>query len=94
LWVAPRPSVRVAQERAAIFVDAGWRTLPASFTLWGGGNGIEAEDAHEHHTHERGGKQEGLPTGLKGNILHAYLPALQCGREVYLTRIIGFQIEI
>jgi hypothetical protein len=41
-----------------------------------GGNLIEAEDADEDHTDNRGGKEKGFPTGLKGNTLHVRLPAL------------------
>jgi hypothetical protein len=69
----PGLSVGVPEENAAIFVVAGKPRTPAAAVV--GGNFIEAEDTDEDHSHDRSGEKKGLPTGLKCNTLHVYLPA-------------------
>ncbi len=79
MWLAgrvvPGLSVGVPEEHPAVFVVA-WKPGTPAATLVGG-NFIEAEDTDENHAHNRSREKKSLPTGLKGNTLHALLPALK-----------------
>jgi hypothetical protein len=37
---------------------------------WVGSDLIEAENAHQNHSHKWGCEENGFPSGLKGNTLH------------------------
>jgi hypothetical protein len=73
--VVPGLSVRIPKEHATGFVVARKPRMPAAAVF--GRNFIEAEDTDENHAHDRSSKEKGLPTGLKCNPLHVYLPAQQ-----------------
>ncbi len=69
-WVAQKhPPVLV------ISVEPGAGKPGASVAIRVSSNSIEAEDAHEKHSHKGSGQKKGLPPGLKSNTLHMRLSA-------------------
>ena len=73
--VAPGAAIRVVQEYLAVLVVAGQPVGALAIAPWVGGNLVQAEDTHQHHTHKGSCKKERFPAGLKGNILHPNLSA-------------------